>query len=109
MTPSIIPNWDSTPQNQPSPKDAVWIVGGEFLSMDGISDDSIVKVEALFIVFSVVPEACWAISIDIRQPITIIEIDSIERRYPLMPLYAFPFILSLLFFFRPELRSNQDR
>jgi len=95
--PSIIPNWDSTPQNQPSPKDAVWTMDGVFLSMDGISDDSSVEVEALFIAFSVAPEACSAANIAIRQPIAIIEIDSIDRRYPLMPLYAFPFISSLLF------------
>ena len=76
--------------------------------MDGISDDSTGKAEALFIAFFVAPEACSAVSSAIRQPIAIIAIDSIERRHPLMSLYAFPFISSLLFFsVSPNFESGQ--
>jgi hypothetical protein len=37
MTPSIIPNWDSIPQNQPSPKDAVSKMDGAATSMGGMA------------------------------------------------------------------------
>jgi hypothetical protein len=41
MTPSIIPNRDSIPQNQPRPKDAVSKSDGTAASMGGIDSDSI--------------------------------------------------------------------
>ena len=37
MTPSTIPNRDSTPQNHPNPKDAVSNLDGAAISMGGIS------------------------------------------------------------------------
>jgi hypothetical protein len=43
MTPSIIPNRDSIPQNHPSPKDAVSNLDGAAISMGGIFFSMVVE------------------------------------------------------------------
>jgi hypothetical protein len=52
MTPSIAPNWASTPQNQPKPKVAVSKTGEAAVSMGGIACGDAACWDSIFIVDS---------------------------------------------------------
>jgi hypothetical protein len=60
ITPSIIPNRDSIPQNQPRPKDAVSKIAGAAASMGGIAGDSVSILCARFMAVSVVFDSWFA-------------------------------------------------
>jgi hypothetical protein len=68
ITPSIIPNRDSFPQNQPRPKEAVSKLDGTAASMGGIAGDSVLY--SSLIEPSFVFEAWFScVAVDGEQPI----------------------------------------